>query len=432
VRLLWFSDRTWRVIAFAAAAVVRLARLGRADLWTDEIQTLHVLAFDGRSLVEQRLRAGHLPAYFVFERGWCSLFGASQTALRAPAALFGLAALVPAWSLLRRLAGERAAWWGTAILAFHPLLVELSREARMYSLLALVTLVVADRAAATLEGERPGASFWIAVALAPLVHPTWAFAALPLAAWVAYERRSLSPEARRASRAALVGVLASVAALVVALAFAHAQRQTLTRRPWSREAAVFALRIFTGSDLSLFHAFLPCAAVVGIWSARLVPGFMSAAPRVRRFALAWALGVPAASLVAGAFGVPWGPARYVQTAAIGFCVLAAVGCAAQSAKAGRQSRAPLIVLLCATIAASATISSPTPWSDAAAVLRDDPSIVVVDDEPSRIVLGHYLGREVRVRAPPSWATSWRHARLVVEGGVRRVEITPQTRSGEPR
>jgi mannosyltransferase len=426
VRLLWFSDRVWRLVALAAALAVRFTALGRADLWTDEIQTLHAVQLPVRELVLERLHAGHVPVYFLVEKAWCELFGTSQLALRMPAAIFGVLLLLPAWSLLRRLAGEGAAWWGTALLAFHPLLVELSREARMYSLLALLVLVAADRAAAALAGERPGVTFWTAAVVGPLVHPTWAFAAVPLGLWLALEARTVRPESRRAAVAALAGIAASVALLLAALWFADPQRQELTRRPWGREAGVFVLRIFTGSELSPFRSFPTCAAVVACWCLPLLRGALDAPPRARRLALWWALGVPVASVASGVLGgVPWGPARYVETAAIGVSLLAAAGCAAMSSAQGRQSRAPVVVLFCALVCVFPLLEPRVAWSEAAAALRDDPGPVVVDDEPARIVLAHYLGREVFVGAPPPGAEEWRHAVLDAKGGERRVTVTDE-------
>ncbi len=430
MRLLWFSDRVWRLVALAAALALRFCALGRADLWTDEIQTLHAVRLPTAELVAERFKAGHVPVYFLIEKAWCDLFGTSQLVIRVPSAIFGVLMLLPAWSLLRRLAGESAAWWGTALLAFHPLFVELSREARMYSLLALLTFVVADRAVAALDGGRPGVMFWIALAIGPLVHPTWMFAAIPLAAWLALERSRTPQDARRRSLAALVGISASVAVLLVALWFADPQQQVLTRRPWLREIGVFVLRIFTGSDLSMFHSFLACVAVAVAWGRPLLLGATSAPPRARRLALWWAIGVPVASMAAGVLGgVPWGPARYVATAAVGVSILAAAGCAAKFAATERRSRAPVIVLFCAIVGLVPLLDPPVHWSQAADALRGETSPVVVDDEPSRIVLSHYLGRDVFVGAPPAGASGWWRASLVVDDSERHVELT---RGSDPR
>jgi hypothetical protein len=428
VRLLWFSDRVWRCVGFAVAALLRFVALGRADLWTDEIQTLHAVRLDWAAMTSERLAAGHAPLYFFVEKAWTSVAGESQFALRAPAAVFGLLALVPAWSLFRRLAGESAAWWGTSLLALHPVFVELSREARMYSLLALVLLAFADGAAAALDGARPGAMFWAAALLGPLVHPTWGLALPPLAAWLAFERRSVADDAKRSSLAALLGIAGSLVLLCVLLAFATPQHQELTRRPWPRESGVFVLRIFAGSDLTPFHGFLAAAGVFGNWLIFAGYGWMHATPRVRRFALAWGVGVPATSVLVGLVGgVPWGPVRYVQAAAVGFSLLFAVAGSTLARARGRESRAPILLLVALLCSLFPFAAPATAWSDAAAKLADDPSPVVVPDESSRIVLAHYLGRDVYVGAAPPGAERVRRAALVVEAGRREVRITDEAR-----
>jgi mannosyltransferase len=421
---------TWtaRGLGLAAAIALRVVALGGADLSTDEIQTLHAVRLPFGEMVDERLAAGHAPLYFVAEKAWCSLAGTSQFALRLPSVIFGLLLLVPAWSLFRRVAGERTAWWGAAILALHPLMIELSREARMYPLLLLAVLAAADAAAASLDGERPGARFWAAVALGPLVHPTWGIAVAPLLAWLAIERRGAAADARRASGLTLAGLAASAALLAAVLLVAVPQHQELTRRAWGREVAVFGLRLFTGSDLRVFHGVLPIVAVAGLWGAFVAAGFARSAPRARRLALWWALGAPLASVAVGvAGGVPWGPARYVQVAAVAFTLLAAA--AAASIEKPRDTRAPLLLLLCVVSASYPIAAARTAWSTAAAQLAADPAPVVVDDESSRIVLAHYLGRDVHVGAPPAGAASWRRVSLDPASGGGRVRITAEPPPG---
>jgi hypothetical protein len=340
--------------------------------------------------------------------------------------VFGVALLVPLWSLAKRLLGVRAAWWAATFAAFHPLLVELSREARMYSLLALLALLVADRAAATLDGERPGPWFWLAAVAGPFVHVTWGIALLPVAAWVAFERRSSAPEFRRASGRALAGVVASLAILVALLVVVDPQHQVLTRRPWHREAAVFVLRIFAGSDLTVFDSFLTGFVIVLNWGFFVVAGLIVCPPRARRLAAGWLIGVPAATVLVGvAGGVPWGPARYVQMAAFGAVLV--VAAEAGRSDPPRQGRAPILAIVLTCVTSLALLQAHTEWSDAAARLAGDASPVVVDDESSRLVLSHYLGHEVSVGAPPAGAAAWRHARRVVDGASRRVELTEERR-----
>lgn len=427
MRVLWFSDRVWRAILLAVAVALRFIGLGRADLWTDEIQTLHAIRLGWGELVRERLQAGHAPLYFLAEKAWCSLAGESQFALRVPSALAGVALLIPAWSMLRRLLGESGAWWGTALLALHPLFVELSREARMYPLLALAFLVAADRAVAALDGERAGVSFWIAAAAGPLIHPTWGMAALPFLAWMLLERRSASAEARRSSLAAVLGIGASLVLLAAVLSVSEPQRQVLTRRPWPRELGVFALRVFAGSDLRLFHSPLAMIGVLAPWTLHLVRGCVVATPRVRSLAFALGAGATLMSLVAGvAEGLPWGPARYVQIAVVGLAALYAASAAAMSADRGRNSRAPVLLLSMFLVSLYPVASPLTAWQDAARAIGTGASPVVVDDEHSRIVLAHYLGRDVSAGSPPPGAAAWLHASLDVSAGDRRVTLTPES------
>lgn len=419
------SKRKWLLVILAGALALRVAALGGDDLWTDEIQTLHAVRLGVPDLVAERLRAGHLPLYFLLEKSWCSVFGTSQAAIRAPSAIFGVLLLLPAWSLFSRVADERAAWTGTALLAAHPLFVELSREARMYSFLGFVALVAADRAVAALDGERPGASFWIAAAIGPLVHPTWGVAMLPFAAWLALERRTSPPGTRLASRAALAGLAASLGLLAVSLAFADPQHQELARRPWAREAGVFLLRMIAGSDLDRYRDLLPRLGFVIIWAAALTWGFVLANGRERRFAAWIGAGVPAVSLAAGLLGgIPWGPARYVQFGAIGLVLLAAI-----ALRPHFPAGAAPFVLICLMASIDAVSTERTAWSEAAERVRNIPLPVVVDDESSRIVLSHYLGRDVFVGSPPPGAGVWRRARLVVGERRRRVSVAEERSPG---
>ena len=424
--MLWFSDAVWRGIGLATAIALRVLFLGRDDLSTDEVQTLAAVRLPFGEMITERFHAGHAPLYFAVEKAWCAVAGTSQFALRFPSVVFGLAALLPAWSLLRRMAGERAAWWGAAILALHPLLIELSREARMYPMLLLAVLVAADRAAASLDGERPGVRFWLAVALGPLVHPTWGIAVVPLLAWLALERRGTKPETRRASAAALAGLAASLAVLAVVLLVAVPQHQELTRRAWPREIGVFVMRMFMGSDLRPFHGVLPALAAVVLWGVFVMAGIRASSPRARRLATWWAIGAPLASVAVGlAGGVPWGPARYVQIAAVGFATFAAA--AAAAIEKPRDSRAPLLLILLVATSAYSRAEPRTPWSAAAASLRESPAPVVVDDESSRIVLAHYLGREVHVGAPPADAATWCRVALDPASRGTRVAVASESR-----
>ena len=432
-RLLHPLDRLALALSLVAAVAVRLSFLGRDDLWSDEIQTLHTMTLPLGDVLRERLAAGHVPLYFFLLRAWTELAGVSQTALRFPSALLGVAAIVPAFSLLRRILPPSPARWALAVLAVHPVLVELSREARMYPLLVLVFLIAADGAVHALDEGRIPRRLWAALLVGPFVHPSWAFAAAPLALWLAFEARRLpesESDAARAARRAAWGCVASIALLIVLLLAATPQHQELTRRPWPREIAVFALRPLIGSDLRPALYGILGLTLVG-WAVCLLRGVFETAPRAHRFAFAMAVGVPIASVSSGVIGgVPWGPVRYVQCASIGLAVLAGLAALhtqrvqesldadATSAGLGRVFErlrrdpigAPWLVAALVVLSASRIAEPRTAWSQAAAdVARRLPPTepVWVEDDACRIVLSHYLDRDVSVGHPADGAPHWR-------------------------
>lgn len=98
---------------------------------------------DGRGLrdVTDVLRRNvHAPLYFYFMHYWVGWFGTSESALRLPSALFGVAAIFVIFLLGRELFDDFAGLFAAALLALVPEQVYNSTNARMYSLLVLLAL----------------------------------------------------------------------------------------------------------------------------------------------------------------------------------------------------------------------------------------------------------------------------------------------------
>jgi 4-amino-4-deoxy-L-arabinose transferase-like glycosyltransferase len=122
------------------AFAVRLYRLGDQGLWFDETVSVVVARMgwlEGyRFLVADGV---HPPLYYVIQKLVLPL-GSSEMALRIPAAVFG-ALTVPLVYLLARDSVSPAAGWTAALLfCLSPFHLWYSREARMYSLLVLVSV----------------------------------------------------------------------------------------------------------------------------------------------------------------------------------------------------------------------------------------------------------------------------------------------------
>ena len=136
-----------------AGTLLRLLLLGYWSLWLDEGVTW-TWATRARLLETLTAEANHPPLWWWVTRTWVGLFGDSEGALRAPAALLGVLGMGLAWWLGMRCLdpalaprrggfsrapdagrGRRAALWLAAIAAVSAYLLEYAQEARMYTAL---------------------------------------------------------------------------------------------------------------------------------------------------------------------------------------------------------------------------------------------------------------------------------------------------------
>ena len=83
----------------------------------------------------------HLPAYFFLMHYWMELFGNSEFALRLPAAIFGALAAFMLFFLGKELFGLLPGVVSAVLMALSPEQIYFSQQARMYSLLALLTIL---------------------------------------------------------------------------------------------------------------------------------------------------------------------------------------------------------------------------------------------------------------------------------------------------
>jgi hypothetical protein len=155
-------------LALLVGAALRLVAAVRNSPWLDEFHTLfHARAPDVASLVERLAGDNHPPLSFVLVHLARAGLGEDFLALRAPSLCAGLAAV---WLVARlaRLLGSPSAGTAAALLAAvatQPVLA--SAEARMYALLALALVGVAESlACAERDGRLPWrTALWLALAL---------------------------------------------------------------------------------------------------------------------------------------------------------------------------------------------------------------------------------------------------------------------------
>jgi len=168
-------ERGLVLLLTVVALVIRLIRLDYRGMWTDEFHTLNAVLLPWRELFLERVRAGHLPTYFIFMKWWVGVFGTSDIALRLPSALVGCL-IVPAIAYFAKPWFSRPVMWTLiGIACINGTAVWSSQEARMYSML-LVASVYSHGAflRAIAQGEKKAWVIYlcatlIAVALQPVM-----------------------------------------------------------------------------------------------------------------------------------------------------------------------------------------------------------------------------------------------------------------------
>ncbi len=128
-----------RAALLLGAFGLRALQLGRESLWRDEIDSIRFALAPWPAPLENFAKAGENgPLYHLILRGWLSLGGTSDLALRMFSTLCGMLLLAVIYALGRRLLGPRAAGWATVLAALSPALVWYAGEGKMYALQPLL------------------------------------------------------------------------------------------------------------------------------------------------------------------------------------------------------------------------------------------------------------------------------------------------------
>jgi hypothetical protein len=262
--------------------------------------------------------------------GWMRVFGDSEAGIRSLSALFGTATILVAYVIGRRLAAERVGLVLAALVAFNPLLVWFSQEARPYALLVLLSGLSFLLFALALE--RPSGKLlggWAAASAGAFAtHYFAGLVILPELAWLAYRVRPW----RR-----LVPAVAGFAIVPLALIPLVATQGQLQDYAFVKGEAL-ATRVFAqvpkqwlvGYDAPAETTVVilsALATVAGIWLATT-----AARPRERRTAFVGAvvgLSALAISLVMALAGADYYLSRYVLAAWLPVALVPAVGLGAR-------------------------------------------------------------------------------------------------------
>jgi mannosyltransferase len=121
---------------------IRLVGLDFHSLWLDEAVSVYLASFPLSEILHQgmTLQEPNPPLYHLSLSAWMQVFGSGEASVRLLSAFLGTLYLPAVYLLGRRLLSRRAALLALLLTAINPFLVWYSQEARMYALVATLSV----------------------------------------------------------------------------------------------------------------------------------------------------------------------------------------------------------------------------------------------------------------------------------------------------
>lgn len=338
-----------RTAAIVAAAVVVAAGLvlrfwTRSALWLDEALTVDIARHPLGQLHALLRQDGAPPLYYVLLHFWMKPFGTSNAAVRSLSGVISVLTLPVAW-LIGRHYGRSTAVTLVVLLASAPFAIYYGTEARMYSLVMLITALGLFALLRAMRRASPLTLVGLAVAIAALLYTQYwgLYLVGTLALWLLWQGRKAQPEPLRRANARwcfgalVVGCLAFVPWLPT---FVFQSRHTGT--PWAAPgnfgAVVSTITGFTdnqatlsaagsnqGRLLAVLYLVLAFLAVFGVAQGRWhIELDLHTRPRAR--SIAFVVVVTLVAAVAGGLVAQSGYSnRYASVIFVPFLLLVALG-----------------------------------------------------------------------------------------------------------
>jgi hypothetical protein len=256
----------------AASLQVRTRALG-APFWIDEGLSVGIASHPLHTIPSVLRQDGSPPLYYALLHVWMGLFGRGETATHALSLAFALATVPAGLWLGRTLFGARAGWTCALLCSLNPLLSTYAQETRMYSLVALLSLLISGAFVHTFVYRRRGYRWLLGGALAGLLYTHGWGVFLGAATGLAF--LALLPRARDRRAFALDGAVAFglAAALFAPWVPTVLFQAAHTAAPWASTPHLHALtralsRVMGGPGPLV--AVLVCAGAAGtaLWHRR--------------------------------------------------------------------------------------------------------------------------------------------------------------------
>lgn len=128
-------------VPIVISALFIIAAFCKIDLsiWHDESYSAYLIKGNFGDIWNLTAVDVHPPLFYFCLKLWSLLFGTSIIALRSMSVFFGVIAIFLGYFLIKKLFNNKAAIISTVLLAFSPLFLKYSEEARMYTM--VITIV---------------------------------------------------------------------------------------------------------------------------------------------------------------------------------------------------------------------------------------------------------------------------------------------------
>jgi len=145
---------TTLILIIVLGTVLRIYKLGSESVWLDEAFSIKIADGTPSEVIKETSEDVHPPLYYFALHYWMKLFGETEFASRLLSVLFGTLAIIALYKLAAFLYDKGTALLAATLLAFSHFNIEFSQEARMYTLLSLLSLISIYYFFKLLEGKR--------------------------------------------------------------------------------------------------------------------------------------------------------------------------------------------------------------------------------------------------------------------------------------